>query len=68
MGSSILPGKGNEGAIPRTITFLLCVPVTMKPPIKTFVPVPTTARVEILASLVGPAGGVGVGAAEPVTT
>jgi hypothetical protein len=45
----------------------------MNPPIKTFAPVPTTARVEILASIGGPgetlgvAVGVGVGEAEPFT-
>ena len=43
----------------RIITFLGCVPVTMKPPIKTLSPVSTASRVEIFPSVLG--GGVGVG-------
>src|SRR6476646_9142390 len=52
--------KGNDGPIARTITFFGCVPVTMNPPIKTFSPVSTRNRVEILASWPGTGVGVGV--------
>ena len=37
------------------ITFLSCVPVTMKPPMRTLSPVSTRRRVEIFASVVGAA-------------
>jgi hypothetical protein len=37
-----------------------CAPVTMNPPINTFAPLPTMARVEMFANFVGPDGGVGV--------
>src|SRR5947209_19136567 len=76
VGSSICPVNGSEGPIARMITFFASVPVTINPAIKTSVPVPTTARVEMLARVGGPLpgigvgvdDGVGVGVADPFTT
>ena len=63
VGSASTPARGSEGPIARTITFFGCVPVMIKPPIKTLSPVSTRRRVEILAKVVatGVADGEGVG-------
>src|SRR5256885_1485440 len=65
VGSCIVPAKncGNDGPIACTMTFFGCVPVIMKPPIRTLSPVSTRSRVEMLARVVEGAIGVAVGLA-----
>src|SRR5262249_45846079 len=50
---------GSDGPSARAITFLGCGPVTMKPAIKTSLPVPTRRRVEMSPRTVGVTFGVG---------
>src|SRR2546430_6450182 len=58
-----VPPNGNDGPIACTMTFFGCVPVIMKPPIRTLSPVSTRSRVEMLARVVEGAIGVAVGLA-----
>src|SRR5205814_9429969 len=61
VGLASLSARGSDVPIPRTITFFDCVPVMMKPPIKTLSPVSTRNRVEMFANVVtGVAAGVAV--------
>src|ERR1043166_475599 len=55
-GLARTPEKASDGPMARTITLLGCVPVTMKPPIRTLSPVSTRRRVEMLPKV----GGAGV--------
>src|SRR4051812_40596235 len=69
VGFASVPAKNcdNDGPIARMITFFGCVPVTMKPPMRTLSPVSTRNRVEILPSTVfGVAVGVALGVAVAV--
>ena len=51
-------GKKDEsdGPIARTMTLFGCVPVMMKPPIRTLLPVSTRKRVEIFPKVLGAVG------------
>lgn len=49
--SDNFPGSGAEGPIARTMTLFAWVLLTMKPPMRTFSPVPTRRRVAMLPSL-----------------
>src|ERR1043166_8437234 len=64
--AEVTPASASDGPIALTITFFEPVPSPrMKPPIRTFSPLPAPARVEILTSevAVGVALGVGLGLA-----
>src|SRR4051812_50148601 len=67
-GSARTPANARDGPIARTMTFFGCVPVMMKPAIKTLFPVPTLTREEILPNCpgCGVAVGVGLGGADGV--
>src|SRR4051812_17793142 len=62
VGFASLSANGREVPIPRMITFFGCVPVIMKPPMRTLSPVSTRRRVEMLARVV--TDGVAVGLAD----
>src|SRR4051812_4558767 len=62
VGFASLSANGREVPIPRMITFFGCVPVMMKPPMRTLSPVSTRKRVEMLARVV--TEGVAVGVAD----
>src|SRR4051812_38725881 len=56
VGLPSLSASGSEVPMPRTITFFGCVPVIMKPPMRTLSPVSTRKRVEIFAKVVTSVG------------
>src|SRR3954471_1952473 len=68
MGFASLSANGRDVPISRMITFFGCVPVIMKPPMRTLSPVSTRKRVEMFARVVTEGVAVGVADAAGVGT